>query len=240
MVLSRLLSALLRYFPTAFRADSGFNSPVNFPFLSKFSPTPITSPFPLPFFLFRPRKRAKKKGAARRGAGFSVNYLSGVKGSRLPCYLNRPTELCCWTDLHGKTPNHTTERAKRLHTGRPTSRLPGSPAVCLSLYVFASSRRLSSSYRCQSVYKGISLPEGYQSRARRSFQQCTSLCYPGCQGCGSCASCEGVRAMHMAGPAPSGDFWFLLVASKGTRRRQGIWGNGVFDLGFRLLLFSFD
>ncbi len=36
--------------------------------------------------------------------------------------------------------------------------------------------------------------------------------------------------MHMAGPAPSGDFWFLLVASKGTRRRQGIWEN--VDLGF--------
>ncbi|MDE3001143.1 MAG: hypothetical protein OXU79_18860, partial [Gemmatimonadota bacterium] len=45
--------------------------------------------------------------------------------------------------------------------------------------------------------------------------------------------CEGIRAMHMAGPAPSGDFWFLLVASKVTRRRQGIWGKGVFDLDFR-------
>ena len=227
-------------------------------------PTPQTSPIPLPFFLLRPGKRAKKKGAARRGAGTypltpflkeggkrdsiawrSFPFPSG-KGPCLPVVfrkaggIGRPTELCCWTDLHGKTPNHTTERAKRLHTGRPTSRLPGSPVVCLSLYVFASSRRLSSSYRCQSVYKGISLPEGYQSRARRSFQQCTSLCYPGCQGCGSCASCEGVRAMHMAGPAPSGDFWFLLVASKGTRRRQGIWGNGVFDLGFRLLFFAFS
>ena len=36
--------------------------------------------------------------------------------------------------------------------------------------------------------------------------------------------------MHMAGPAPSGDFWFLLVASKGTRRRQGILGKGVLNL----------
>ena len=47
------------------------------------------------------------------------------------------------------------------------------------------------------------------------------------------ASCEYIRAMHMAGPAPSGDFWFLLVASKGTRRRQGIWGDVDFDLVFR-------
>ena len=33
--------------------------------------------------------------------------------------------------------------------------------------------------------------------------------------------------MQMNGAAPSGDFWFLLVASKGTRRRQGIWGTVV-------------
>ncbi len=38
--------------------------------------------------------------------------------------------------------------------------------------------------------------------------------------------CEGVRAMHKAGPAPSGDFWFLLVASKGTRRRHDLEGKG--------------
>ena len=38
--------------------------------------------------------------------------------------------------------------------------------------------------------------------------------------------------MHMAGPAPSGDFWFLLVASKGTRRRQGIWGDVDPEFGF--------
>ena len=42
--------------------------------------------------------------------------------------------------------------------------------------------------------------------------------------------------MHMAGPAPSGDFWFLLVASKGTRRRQGNWGEVDVEFGFRLLL----
>ena len=44
--------------------------------------------------------------------------------------------------------------------------------------------------------------------------------------------------MHMAGPAPSGDFWFLLVASKGTRRRQGIWGE-VVTLEF-IFLFAFS
>ncbi len=48
----------------------------------------------------------------------------------------------------------------------------------------------------------------------------------GWQAIGSGASSEGIRAMPVAGPAPSGDFWFLLVASKGTRRRQGIWGVG--------------
>ena len=36
---------------------------------------PQKSPISLLFFLLRPRKRAKKKGAARRGAGFSVNHL---------------------------------------------------------------------------------------------------------------------------------------------------------------------
>ena len=44
-----------------------------------------------------------------------------------------------------------------------------------------------------------------------------------------------IRAVHMAGPAPSGDFWFLLVVSKGTRRRQGIWGE--VDLEFGITLF---
>ena len=32
-------------------------------------------------FLSRQRKRAKKNGAARRGAGFSVNHLSGTDGN---------------------------------------------------------------------------------------------------------------------------------------------------------------
>ena len=61
--------------------------------------------------------------------------------------------------------NHTSELANGI-PGRPTSRFSSNSAVCLSLYVSASSRRNSSSYRCQPVYKGISLPEGYQSRAR--------------------------------------------------------------------------
>ena len=38
--------------------------------------------------------------------------------------------------------------------------------------------------------------------------------------------------MHIAGPAPSGDFWFLLVASKGTRRRQGICGDVDVEIDF--------
>ena len=50
--------------------------------------------------------------------------------------------------------------------------------------------------------------------------------------------CGVIRAVHMAGPAPSGDFWFLLVASKGTRRRQGIWGD--VDSWFYLKLTAVD
>ena len=38
--------------------------------------------------------------------------------------------------------------------------------------------------------------------------------------------------MHMDGPAPSGDFWFLLVVSKGTRRRQGIGEKWMLNLVF--------
>ena len=49
----------------------------------------------------------------------------------------------------------------------------------------------------------------------------------GWQGSSSGATREAIRAMHIDGPAPSGDFWFLLVVSKGTRRRQGIWGDVV-------------
>ena len=37
---------------------------------------------------------------------------------------------------------------------------------------------------------------------------------------------------HARRQAPSGDFWFLLVASKGTRRRQGIWGEMDFKFDF--------
>ncbi len=80
-----------------------------------------------------------------------------------------------------------------------------------------------------------SMPERYQSRARSSVQHRGSLVYGGWQGRGSCASREAIRAMHIAGPAPSGDFWFLLVASKGTRRRQGIRGEVDFEVGSRFL-----
>ena len=74
----------------------------------------------------------------------------------------------------------------------------------------------------------------------------------GWQGSRSGATREAIRAMHidgyhsrfipsgcvptLPGPAPSGDFWFLLVVSKGTRRRQGIWGDVDVEFGFRLLL----
>ncbi len=89
---------------------------------------------------------------------------------------------------------------------------------------------------------------GNQSRARGSVQRRGTLFHRCWQGRGSCASREAIRAVHMNGPAPSGDFWFLLVrASKcwnspmqagklgrsGTRRRQGI-GRDCF-FGFRLL-----
>ena len=47
----------------------------------------------------------------------------------------------------------------------------------------------------------------------------------GWQGSRSGATREVIRAMHMDGPAPNGDFWFLLVVSKGTRRRQGNCGK---------------
>ena len=49
----------------------------------------------------------------------------------------------------------------------------------------------------------------------------------GWQGSRSGATREVIRAMHIDGPVPNGDFWFLLVVSKGTRRRQGIWGDVV-------------
>ncbi len=66
VVLSRLLSSLLRYFPTAFRADSGFNSPVNFPFLSKILPHPHNVPLSPALFLASPKKTGEKEG--RRSA----------------------------------------------------------------------------------------------------------------------------------------------------------------------------
>ena len=76
------------------------------------------------------------------------------------------------------------------------------------------------------------IPECFQRRARYSVPQRGLMFFRGWKGTGSGASREAIRAMHMAGPAPSGDFWFLLVVSKGTRRRQGIWGEVDVEFGF--------
>ena len=65
---------------------------------------PLTSPIPLPFFLLRPRKRAKKKGAARRGAGFSANLLSGENVRHCPETGLAYTKRHCWTEKRGKNP----------------------------------------------------------------------------------------------------------------------------------------
>ena len=57
---------------------NGLTRRLHFVFLKLFFLDPQTSPITLPIFLLRPRKWAKKKGAARRGAGFSVNHLRGT------------------------------------------------------------------------------------------------------------------------------------------------------------------
>ena len=44
------------------------------------------------------------------------------------------------------------------------------------------------------------------------------------------------RQCYFRGQNTNGDFWFLLVVSKGTRRRQGNWGDVDVEFGFRLLL----
>ena len=93
-----LTSHLLPVPGTTFRADRGFTSPTNSPISLRISPNPLTSPIPLPFFLLRPRKRAKKKGAARRGAGFSVNHLRDTNGNWVPC---KPATCTCTTVLDG-------------------------------------------------------------------------------------------------------------------------------------------
>ncbi len=74
----------------------------------------------------------------------------------------------------------------------------------------------------------LAFREDNQSRARGSVSHGVPNFFRSWQGTGFVASAVEIRAMHMAGPAPSGDFWFLLVASKGTRRRQGNWGDVVF------------
>ena len=76
-----------------------------------------------------------------------------------------------------------------------------------------------------------------QSRACVSVQRRGPMFLRGWQGSRSGATREVIRAVHMDGPAPSGDFWFLLVVSKGTRRRQGNWGE-VVEFGFCLFLLS--
>ena len=171
-------------------------------------PNPLTSPIPLPFFLLRPRKRAKKKGAARRGAGFSVNHLCGANGIWLPCHRIRQSRATVPDGIARKNPSRHHRTAKRLSVKdnrvdwryrRTSSNLvvPGSEGILPSsrrscvrrgdpcgrppcsahvnglflILAFTSSQRLIANRcphqkRCQSIYKGISASEGYQSRAR--------------------------------------------------------------------------
>ncbi len=70
------------------------------------SPNPLNSPISLPFFLLRPRKRAKKKGAARRGAGFSVKHLIGANGNPVPCHGTRPSQAMLPDGIARKNPQH--------------------------------------------------------------------------------------------------------------------------------------
>ncbi len=72
--------------------------------------------FPLSvLFLVRPRKRTKKNGAARRGAGFSANLISREIVRHCPETPRVSTRRHCWTDQHGKTHRSTTGRS----TGEP-------------------------------------------------------------------------------------------------------------------------
>ncbi len=84
---------------SAFRADTDISSLFSFCFF-------------FVLFLVRPRKRTKKNGAVRHGAGFSTKRLRGA--DQLQC----PTNPCgiprrwCWTDQRGKTPHATTGRTR--------------------------------------------------------------------------------------------------------------------------------
>ena len=64
---------------TAFRAETGINSTFSFLFL-------------FVLFLVRPRKRTKKNGAVRHGAGFSVNNLKGTIVNRVTYEPLRSTD----------------------------------------------------------------------------------------------------------------------------------------------------
>ena len=77
---------------TAFRAETGINSTFSFLFL-------------FVLFLVRPRKRTKKNGAVRHGAGFSANRLTGEYRRLCPTCEKGYTKPRCWTDKHGKTPH---------------------------------------------------------------------------------------------------------------------------------------
>ena len=61
-------------------------------------------------FLIRGRKRTKKKRAARRGAGFSVNHLNGNNGNTLPCHRNSPSRTMLLDVFARKNPqpHHST------------------------------------------------------------------------------------------------------------------------------------
>ena len=76
---------------TAFRAETGINSTFSFLFL-------------FVLFLVRPRKRTKKNGAVRHGAGFSANRLTGEYRRLCPTCEKGYTKPRCWTDQRGKTP----------------------------------------------------------------------------------------------------------------------------------------
>ena len=100
-------------------------------------------------------------------------------------------------------------------------------AIWQSAFCFSFLADSSSQTENQCRYARNAFREDSQSRARGSVQRRGPMFLCGWQGSSSGATREAIRAVHIDGPAPSGDFWFLLVASKGTRRRQGNWGDVV-------------
>ena len=73
--------------------DRNLTSPTNFHFL-------------FVLFLIHVRKRTKKKRAARRGAGFSVNHLSGAIGIWVPCHRTSPAGTKLLDGFARKNPPH--------------------------------------------------------------------------------------------------------------------------------------